>query len=131
MEPRFPIFVVTSIVVFLGVLRFSLRRREAPPAWKSFFVISLLVVAGGMTFAKWGATVGLTWLLYFTIPALVTLLVPPLAFRMSRAECAEYLVLALMMAPAIHVAFSFLLGWKEYMPFLPVPSLHELFSLAA
>lgn len=131
MEHRFPIFVVASVVVFLGVLRLSLRRRETMPGWKSLSVVSLVVVAGGMTFAKWGASTGLSWLVYYTVPALATLLIPPLVYKMSRAECAEYLVLALFMAPAIHATFSLLLGWKEYMPFLPVPSLRELFSHAA
>jgi hypothetical protein len=79
-----------------------------------------------MVFARWGASSGLPWLLYYTIPALVTLVVPPALFRLKRAETVEYLVLAFFMAPTVHVAFSFLLGWKEYMPFLPVPSLVEL-----
>jgi hypothetical protein len=84
-----------------------------------------------MIFARWGATVGLAWWVYYTVPALVTLIVPPAAFRMARIEAMEYLVLAFVMAPAIHALFSFFLGWKEYMPFLPVPSLLELLGSAA
>ncbi|MGQ0736435.1 MAG: hypothetical protein ACT4QD_22620 [Acidobacteriota bacterium] len=51
---------------------------------------------------------------------------PPIAFRMRGREVALYVPLAMLVAPSIHVVFSFLLGWKEYMPFIPVPSLREL-----
>ena len=42
------------------------------------------------------------------------------------AEALEYLVLAFLSSPVIHVVFSFLLGWKDYMPFIDVPALWEL-----
>lgn len=47
---------------------------------------------------------------------------------MSGREFARSVPLALLVAPAIHVFFSLFLGWKEYIPFLPVPSLRELFG---
>ena len=65
-------FVAVSVFVFLGVLRLSLRRREAMPSWKSLSVVAVVVIAGGMTFAKWGASAGLSWLVYYTVPALAT-----------------------------------------------------------
>jgi hypothetical protein len=125
-DARFPVFVLASFVVFVLVLRVVLRRRAIRPKWSRILAAAVVVVAGGMVFARWGASSGLPWLLYYTIPALVTLVVPPALFRLKRAETVEYLVLAFFMAPTVHVAFSFLLGWKEYMPFLPVPSLVEL-----
>ena len=39
-----------------------------------------------------------------------------------------YVLLSFLSAPLIHVAFAFFLGWNEYMPFLPVPSLAEILS---
>ena len=96
------------------------------PTWLRIVAVAMIVVPGGMVFARWGATTGLTWWVYYTVPALATLLVPPVAFRMARIEAAEYFVLALLMAPVIHTGFSVFLGWKEYMPFLPVPSLSEI-----
>jgi hypothetical protein len=125
-NPRFSIFVVVSLVLFLGVLRFSLRARPKLPAWRSIMIVATVVVVGGMLFARWGAMTGLPWWVYYTLPALLTVILPPLAFRMSSREVAEYLVLAFLMAPAIHTVFSLFLGWKEYMPFLPIPSLSEL-----
>ena len=125
-ENRFPVFIAVSLVVFVGVLVLSLRRRPRRPARTTLLVVAAVVVVGGMVFAKWGAAAGLSWWIYYTVPAAATLLLPPLTFRMSKSETVEYLVLASLMAPAIHAASSLLLGWKEYMPFLPVPSLREL-----
>jgi hypothetical protein len=45
---------------------------------------------------------------------------------MRGSEIARYVPMAMVVAPTIHVLFSFLLGWNEYMPFIPVPSIHEL-----
>jgi hypothetical protein len=85
-----------------------------------------VVVVGGMTFAKLGATSGLPVWLYYGLPAGLTWVLPPLVFRMTGREIARYVPLAVLVAPVIHVTFSLLVGWKEYMPFLPVPSLAEL-----
>ncbi|MEP6948193.1 MAG: hypothetical protein ABI863_02915 [Ginsengibacter sp.] len=38
----------------------------------------------------------------------------------------QYLMMSLLLAPLIHAAFSFFLGWKEYMPFWNIPSIKEL-----
>jgi uncharacterized membrane protein len=125
---HFAIFVAVSFLLFLGVLRLALRRRAPTPSRSTALVVAAVVVVGGMTFAKLGATSGFPVWLYYGLPAAVTWLLPPLVFRMSGREIARYLPLALLMAPAIHVTFSLLLGWKEYMPFLAVPSLAELFG---
>lgn len=128
---RFAVFILVSFGVFVGVLHLALRRRATKPTWSWILAVAMVVVPGGMVFARWGATSGLAWWVYYTAPAVVTLVVPPAAFRMTRIEVAEYLVLAFLMAPAVHTAFSLFLGWKEYMPFLPVPSLLEILGGAA
>ena len=107
-------------------MRLVLRRRLVKPKGLMIFALAVVVIVGGMVFARWGATSGLPWWVYYTLPAVATLVVPPAAFRMARNETLEYLAVAFLMAPAIHAVFSFFLGWKEYMPFLPVPSLWEL-----
>mgnify|MGYP000004541920 CR=1 FL=1 len=89
-------------------------------------VVSAVVVVGGMIFAKVGANVGVGWPVYYGVPAALTLALPPLAFEMALVEAGEYLLLAWCSSPLIHVAFSFLLGWHEYMPFLHVPAFWEL-----
>jgi hypothetical protein len=125
---RFIIFILVSMVVFFWLIRFSLRQREIKPETRSLMLVMAIVVVGGMLFAKYGNNMGLPWWIYYTVPALVTLPLPPVVFRMSVSELRLYLILALFSSPVIHVVFSLVLGWKEYMPFIPIPSLRELLS---
>jgi hypothetical protein len=74
-----------------------------------------------MVIAKYGSATGAPWWLYYTIPMLLTLAFPVIAFPMTRRQIAVYWGLALLAAPLIHVSFAMILGWREYMPFLPVP----------
>ena len=57
---------------------------------------------------------------------LLTVVPPPLYFRMSRREVLEYLLLSVLSAPVVHLFFSLFVGWKDCMPFLEVPSVWEL-----
>lgn len=125
---RFTIFILVSLVVFFFMLRFVTRNRDKRPALLPVIVVASIVVVGGMAFARFGANTGLPWWIYYTLPALVTLLLPPIAFKLSGKELWLYLVLAFVSSPVIHVFFSFFLGWHEYMPFIPVPSLQSLLS---
>ena len=128
-EPwRFPILIVVSLIVFVMILRFTVRKRPRQPSSSSVLVVSAIVVVGGMIFAKATQNAGWPWWIYYTVPALVTLLLPPFTFRFSTQELWRYLVLAFFSAPAIHIVFSFFLGWHDYMPFIRVPSLQELFG---
>jgi hypothetical protein len=125
---RFWVFVAVSPAVFVAMLRFVTRRRAVRPSTAVVSVVAAVVVVGGMVFAKYGNNVGLPWWVYYTAPALATLLVPPAAFRLRGSELGQYLVLAFLSSPAIHVVFSLVLGWHEYMPFIPVPSLKQLLA---
>lgn len=125
---RFAVLVIVSLVVFVGVLRLALGGRRLLTKGRTLGWIALVVVGGGMLFGRFGAQLGLPWWIYYPVPALLTLLLPPVALRMSARQVARYLVLAALMAPAIHVAFSFALGWKEYMPFLAIPAWWEVFG---
>ncbi|UCG87571.1 MAG: hypothetical protein JSW71_03220 [Gemmatimonadota bacterium] len=118
---RFPIFMLVSLVVVAGILTFVLRGRARAPERGRLWLVALIVGPGGMLVAKYGATIGLRWWLYYTIPLLLTLVVPVVAFRMKPREAVRYLLLAFLSAPAVHVLFSLTLDWREYMPFLPVP----------
>ena len=116
---RFPIFMLVSLGAVAGILTFVLRNRK--PAQRQLGIVALIVGPGGMLVAKYGASIGAPWWLYYTIPMLLTVALPPIVFRMTRWDIALYLVLAFLSAPAIHVMFSLTLGWREYMPFLPFP----------
>jgi hypothetical protein len=123
---RFPIFVAASYVVFGAVLFLVLRRRGRFGLLPRILGIGVVVIVGGMVFAKLGQNTGWPWWIYYTTPMLLTVLLPPLYFKMSRREVPEYLVLSFLSAPFIHLLFSFFVGWKDYMPFVEVPSLWEL-----
>jgi hypothetical protein len=125
-EWHFPIMIAASLVEFVLLLWLMLGHRTFRKRIVTVVVVSVTVVVGGMLFGKYGATGGLPWWIYYPVPALVTVLLPTLVFRMGAKGTILYLVLAAISAPLIHVLFAFFLGWDEYMPFLSVPSLTSL-----
>ncbi len=123
---RFAIFILVALSVFVLILHGVLRTRIPRPSWRRIITTALIVTVGGMLFAKVGQNSGLPWWIYYTVPMLVTVIVPPVVFRMNGREALTYFVLAFLSSPAIHVAFSFFLGWKDYMPFIDIPAMWEL-----
>lgn len=123
---HYPIFILVSLVVFAGVIHFVLKNRQHSLKPGTIIWVSIVVVVGGMSTAKYGASVGLPVWVYYGVPALTTWVLPPLVFRMNGLEFGKYLILAMFIAPMIHILFSFFLGWNEYMPFMPIPSLYDL-----
>ena len=120
---RFPVMVVVSLAVLIGVLYATLYHRHERPSLRTILGVAALVSVGGMVFARVGAAMGLPVWVFYGIPAALTWLVPPMVFGMRAGELAAYIPMAVLSAPVIHVCFSFFLGWHEYMPFIRVPSL--------
>ena len=127
-DQRFYIFILVSFFVFFAILRFVTRQRTQKPSALTALGVAAVVVVGGMLFAKLAQNAGWPWWIYYTVPAFVTLVLPPVAFRFSGRELWQYLLLAFLSSPAIHVMFSFFLGWHEYMPFIPVASLQDMLN---
>ena len=125
---RFPIMIAASLVEFIVLLRLILGRSMFRRRRVAVLVVAFIVVVVGMLFGKYGLLFGLPWWIYYPVPALVTVLLPPLAFTMTTKRTIVYLGLAAVSAPLIHVLFSFFLGWHEYMPFIAIPSLGSLLS---
>lgn len=123
---RFPIFIAASYVVFVAIVYFVLRRRKTEGFFRSCLGVGLVVIVGGMVFAKYGQNSGLPWWIYYTVPMLLSVLLPPFYFKMTRREVPEYLLLSFLSAPLIHLGFSFFVGWNDYMPFIDIPSIWEL-----
>jgi len=121
-------FMLASAVAFLAVLKLALLTRPVQPGPFQLTCLAAVVVVLGMSFAKLAANAGLAWSVYYGVPAAVTLLLPPLIFRMRGREVGFYGCGAFLMSPVIHLVFALLLGWKEYLPFWTVPSLRELLS---
>ena len=125
---HFAVFMGASMAAFLGIVKLVLRKRPVQPGTVHCAWVSMVVVVGGMLFAKISANAGLSPAIYCGIPAIVTIFLPPVVLRMRRGEFALYVLAASVISPAIHVLFSLFLGWKEYLPFWNVPSLRELLS---
>lgn len=126
---RFAVFTVAALFVFLAVILWVTRNRTARPRPGSIAALATIVVPLGMIFARYAHIFfhDLPWTIYYGVPALTTFVLPPLWLRMSRAEIAWYVPLAVCMAPTIHVVFSLFAGWHDYMPFpVYIPSLAEL-----
>jgi hypothetical protein len=128
---RFIVFIAAAFLVFVAVLRFTIRNRAIKPSLRETCAVGIVVVVVGMFFARYTHLTfpNLSWLVYYGVPALNTVFLPPLWLRMSRRETAQYLPLAWLTAPAIHLFFSLFVGWHDYMPFpIHIPSLGELLS---
>jgi len=123
---EFFIHILVSITVIIIVIYYVLKQRDENPIKqnKAVIVISFLGVAS-MFIAKYGANFGLPWWLYYPIPMFLTILVPVFYFKMKKNEIIEYILLIMISSPLIHVILS-LFGWKNYMPFIKIPSLFEI-----
>ncbi len=121
---RIPVYIAASTLVLTLVIVLAGRPGGGrTPSWLGAFGVAFAISAIGIGFAKFGAYFGLPWWLYYTLPALATVSLPPLAFRFALWRTGLYLVLASVTAPAIHAAFFYALDWGDYMPFLRLPSL--------
>jgi hypothetical protein len=128
---RFLIFMTAAFFLFLAVLSFVTRKRTARPGVGLLLTLAMIVVVAGMIFARYAHLwfPSLSWQIYYGLPALITLALAPLALPMSRSEIAQYVPMAFLMAPLIHLVFSLLVGWHDYMPFpFYIPSVAELLA---
>ena len=110
--------MIVSVIVLACIIWFTARQNGRAPGINSVVIVSLIISVGGMLFAKFGANWGMSWKIYYGVPAALTILLPVLYFQMKPQKAILYLVLASISAPAIHYSFSLFLGWNEYMPFL-------------
>jgi hypothetical protein len=127
-EWHFPVMIFASLLVFFLVIRVVLSAHEFRQKKYTVALLSVLVVIVGMLFGKYGATLGLPWWVYYPIPMLITVLLPPFVLKLRKTKTALYLALSFLSAPFIHIFFSFFFGWTEYMPFWKIPSAQILFS---
>ena len=80
-DQRFYIFILVSFLVFFLILRFVTRQRGQKPSALAALGVAAIVVVGGMLFAKLAQNAGWPLWIYYTVPAFVTLTLPPIAFR--------------------------------------------------
>ena len=117
---HFPIMIFASFTLFFIVIRIVLGRKEFLEKQHSIILLSILVIIAGMLFGKFGAHWGLKWWIYYPIPMLMNVFLPPLVLKMNTKKVMMYLSLSFLSAPLIHIFFSYFFGWTEYMPFWKV-----------
>lgn len=125
-EWHFPIMILASIAIFFLVIRMVLTKKEFRLKLKQIILLALIVVVFGMLLGKYGAKYGLPWWLYYPIPMLITVILPPVVLKLNKQKTIVYLVLSFLSAPMIHALFSFFIGWPEYMPFWKIPFMGDL-----
>jgi len=114
---HFPIMIFVSLIVFLIMIRIVVGKQEYIAKRKLIYSLSIVVVVVGMLFGKYGANWGLKWWIYYPIPLMMNVLLPPILLKMNFRKTLIYLGLSFMSAPLIHILFSTIWGWTEYMPF--------------
>ena len=123
---HFPIMIVASLLIFFLIMRLVLPKDAFKKRRNQIILLALIVVVFGMLFGKYGANYGLPWWLYYPVPMLITVILPPVVLKLSRQKTLIYLALSFLSAPFIHAPFSFFLGWTEYMPFWKIPFIGNL-----
>jgi hypothetical protein len=123
---HFYIMIAVSLILFLIMIRIVLSKHEFMVKKNAIFFLSFIIVVIGMLLGKYGAKLGFPWWIYYPVPMLMTVLLPPFTLKLDRVKTIQYLILSLVSAPLIHASFSFFMGWKEYMPFWNIPSIQEL-----
>lgn len=123
---HFPIMILASLGVFVALLRIIMSKAQFMVSLKKIIFLSLVVVVLGMLFGKYGAMFGLPWWIYYPVPMMTTVLLPPLALHLNTRETVSYLILSFLSAPFIHAFFSLFFGWTEYMPFWKLPFIGNL-----
>ncbi|HYK77290.1 MAG TPA: hypothetical protein VEV16_09955 [Daejeonella sp.] len=118
---HFSIMILASLIVFFLVIRIVLPKTEFYQKKGLITLLSMLVVIIGMLFGKYGAIAGLKWWIYYPVPMLMTVLLPPIVLKMKTPKTVFYLILSFLSAPFIHIFFSFFFNWTEYMPFWEIP----------
>ena len=119
---RFWVFVVVSLIAFVAILRFVTRHRAQPLRLGPVIGVAAIVVVGGMVFAKYGHNAGLPWWIYYPVPALATLLLPPVAFKFSRRELAWYWCWRFYRRPRSTRCFRSCWGGMSTCRFSPLPT---------
>ena len=123
---EFLTLTIASSIVLIFIVRFSLRSRKPNPTNNvkiNGLLIILVIIC--MLLGKYGANWEFPWWIYYPIPMLLIIFFPMIYFKMKRMETIKYLVLTFVSGPLIHIIFS-LLGWKNYMPVIKIPSILEL-----
>jgi len=118
---HFSVMILASLLVFVLVIRIIVSKGQFKVKLPLILLLAFLIVIPGMLFGKFGATWGLPWWVYYPVPMLANVFLPPVFLKLDFKKTLLYLALSFLSAPLIHASFSFFLGWQEYMPFWKIP----------
>jgi hypothetical protein len=124
---HFYVMIILSFIVFLLVIRIVVGREDFEQKTMTILTLSFFIVVMGMLFGKYGAQMGLKWWIYYPVPMLANVLLPPIILKLNLRKTLLYLFLSFLSAPVIQAFFSFFLGWTEYMPFWNIPYIKDFF----
>jgi len=116
---------VVTYLTFLCVIRLVLGNQYKS---KSFLIniIGIFTVFGSFIISRYNDILKLPGFLYYILLILLTVFLPPLSLKMKSDQTLKYIALGVVAVPLLHLLFSLLLGWGEYLPFIKIPSLWEL-----
>ncbi len=122
---RFVVMTAVTYLAFLCVIRLVIGSQYKA---KSFLinVIGMVTVYGSFLIAHYGNFLKLPAFLYYLLPLVLTIFLPPLSLKMKSDQTLKYLAFSILAVPLIHFFFSFFLGWGEFLPFLRIPSLWNI-----
>ena len=122
---RFLIMAAVTYLAFLCVIRIVMGNQYKS---KSFLinVTGMLTVYGSFIISRYNDVLKLPGFLYYILLILLTVFLPPLLLKMKSDQTLKYFALGVVAVPLLHLLFSLLLGWGEYLPFIKIPSLWEL-----
>lgn len=123
---HFPVMIAASFVLFYIVIWLVIGKAAFTKQLGKILLLSVVIVIMGMLFGKYGANWGLPWWIYYPVPMLANVLLPPVVLKMKTRQIILYLVFSFLSAPFIHVFFSFFFNWNEYMPFWKIPYMGNL-----
>lgn len=124
-EFRFLVMAAFTYLTFLYVIKLVLGSQfKAKPFLIN--IIGMLSVYGSLLISKYGNFLKLPVYLYYILPVLLTVFLPPLALKMKSDQTLKYLLLSVLAVPFIHLFFAFFIGWGDFVPFIKIPSLWNI-----
>lgn len=119
---RFLVIAVFTYLIFLCVIRIVLGKQYKT---KSFLIdiVGIVTVYGSFLISKYGNFMKLPAFLYYALPLVLSICIPPLALRMKSDQVLKYLALGILVIPFVHIFFSLFFGWGDMVPFVRIPSL--------
>ena len=102
---QFIVMAAVTYLAFLCVIRIIMGSQYKA---KSFLinVIGMVTVYGSLLISRYGNFLKLPIYIYYIIPVLLTVFLPPLSLKMKSDQTLKYLGYSLLAVPVIHLLFS-------------------------